>query len=478
MRQKKKTSKGITLIRKSNDLIEARYKFDLWELRFFISVLSQIKLEESEFKVYRIWFKDIIKTFQLKSHQSYDLLRESAKSLMAKSFFLKYEDNGKPREMQYHILRKIDYSTLNSEKRDESQEYIDITIEEDMKPYLLQLQKSFTTYDIRNVIKLGVSSFRIYELLKQYESIGVRTIIFDEMKRMFELQNEYKRFPNFNQKVIQPAIRDINKYTDLFVMEVEQIKHGRSVESLKFKFRKKEQYEIDLIRGEVNILQTKIDFNQDENDNKPVKTIEIPNKDYDRLFETMYPKVVENLGVSPITLADLVKKYNENDFLKAIRITQRLKLSGGIKNNISGFFVKALTQGYTDINEETLKKKEKESSKLTEKHNLLKRRLELQKLRNEQINQIIREQVNENPNITLDAIQSIEGNVIYNNLLQNFESKLGRKLEINDYRMNSELIEIVKKTIISLNTKKFVSIFEDIDPQIDLINTQLSLIKN
>ena len=161
---KNKKNKGITLIRKSNDLIEARYKFDVWETRFFLSVLAQIRREDNDFSIYRVWYKDIVKMFNLKTHQSYDMLREGAKKLMNKSFYVRYEDKGKPREMQYHILRKIDYSTQGKEGRSENQEYIDLTIEQEMKPFLLQLQKSFTTYDLRNETKLGTYAIRIYEL--------------------------------------------------------------------------------------------------------------------------------------------------------------------------------------------------------------------------------------------------------------------------------------------------------------------------
>lgn len=128
-----------------------------------------------------------------------------------KSFYVRYEDDGKPREVQYHILRELDYSTQGKEGRDESQEYIDLTIEQKMKPLLLQLQKSFMTYDLRNVTKLGMYATRIYEFLKQYEVIGNRTFEIEEMKRMFELEKEYPRFPNFFQKVIQPAVKEINK---------------------------------------------------------------------------------------------------------------------------------------------------------------------------------------------------------------------------------------------------------------------------
>ncbi len=144
-----KKAKGILLIRKSNQLIESRFKFDTPEMRIFLSLISQIKREDENFNVYRIWYRDVAELFGMNKQRGYEDLRQAVKSLMQKSFFVRYSDNGKPREVQYHILRKIDYSLLDGQDAEsESQDFVDVRIEEDMKPFLLQLQKSFTSYAI------------------------------------------------------------------------------------------------------------------------------------------------------------------------------------------------------------------------------------------------------------------------------------------------------------------------------------------
>jgi len=236
-RGKKRRNKGIVLIKKSNNLIESRYKFDIWETRVFLSVLSQIKRSDDEFEVYRIWYKDIIRAFGLKSGDSYSLLRNAAKSLMAKSFYVSYEDKGAMREKQYHILREIDYLKSGQEgKVGDNHEYIDVTVETKMKPLLLQLQRNFTAYDLQNVVHLGVYPVRVYELLKQYESIGHRVLRVEEMKRMFEVSDQYALFGDFNRWIIKPAIKEINEHTDIYVSDIERIKEGRKIVALRFVF--------------------------------------------------------------------------------------------------------------------------------------------------------------------------------------------------------------------------------------------------
>ncbi len=49
------TSDSVKLIRKSNELVEARYKFDIWEVRVFAKALTLIKQSDVDFKTYDIF---------------------------------------------------------------------------------------------------------------------------------------------------------------------------------------------------------------------------------------------------------------------------------------------------------------------------------------------------------------------------------------------------------------------------------------
>lgn len=445
-------NRGISLIKKSNQLIEARYSFSVWEMRFFLSVIAQIHRDDDDFKVYRVWFRDIVKMFGLnKNHNSYDLLREGANKLMDKSFYVRYEDNGSPREVRYHILRKIDYSAIGKEEgRVESQEFIDITIEQEMKPFLLQLQKNFTTYDLRNIVKLGVYPIRIYELLKQYETIGKRTLIYEELKAMLELEH-YSLFGTFYQRIIAPAVEEINKNTDLLIYEVEKIKEGKKVVALEFYFRRKNEEELAQINRtkipakirEAAYSQTTLNFSE---------PTPLDSNEKDELFTKLYSKVVESLGITPLVFADLVKTYNEEQFNQAIRVTNRAKIEGQIKTNVSGFFIQALKNGYTDQKEELAKKKKKEEQ---EKINAQAKLLEEQEERELAIRNRIRELVSENPKITENAIEYLQSDKKAKILISELQALYGRPLEIEDYRQNKDLRTMVLEAIVHLNKEAF-----------------------
>ena len=375
MSERTKANKGIKVIKKSNQLIEARYRFDVWETRMFLSVLSCIRKEDTDFQTYRIWYRDVIKIFDLKSHQSYGLLREAVKSLMQKTLFVNYQDGGFTRERAYHIIRTSDY-LKEGQRGDgvESQEFIDVTIEPEMMPLLLQLQKNFTAYDLRNVSKLGAQAIRFYELLKQYESIGERVLDIDYIKRILELEQEYADFSNFHHWVIKPAVKEINKYTDLTIYKYEKIKAGKRVVSLHFFFSRKTDKQIGEVRTETRRqLPSGLDsqvintvFPEAPMPQTVIEETGVKHENKEHLIVELLPRVVTIFGVNSKVFMSLVEQNTEGDIRQAVKVTERAIKSGKIKGNTAGFFVEALRHKYTDADAEKEKKESQTKRKLEE----------------------------------------------------------------------------------------------------------------
>ncbi len=455
---RKKKNTGIRLVKKANKLVESRYKFDIWETRVFLSVLSQINREDEDLKVYRIWYKDLIKSFGLKSSQSYGFLRDAAKGLMRKVFYVTNIENGQKRETEYHIIRTVNYLS-EGEKGGDNQEFIDITIDTEMKPLLLQLGNNykgikgegFTAYDLRNITKLGAYHIRIYELLKQYQRIGKRTLRVEEIKRMLEIKNEYPRFANLNQKVIIPSIDAINKYTDLKVYTVEKIKEGRKIAALYFEFREKTKEEKQQARGEG--VQKKLLFPVEE-----AEVVEQESSKQDMLFDEFSKQLQESFGVTP---SMFLKTLNDNPNItkerieKAMRVTRRMRTNGEIIKSVGGYFITALKKEYTDPKEERNKKsKARQKRELELKEKLLR----LEKLRDDKINNKIRELVGEDESITTQAINAIKENPMNKKYILLKEQKLGRKLEVEDYREDKRLRTLVTGKIVALKKDNFTDI--------------------
>lgn len=453
-RKRKKKNNRIVLIKKANDLIESRYKFDIWETRIFLSVLSQIRRDDQEFQSYRIRYRDVINVFGLKSGDSYAYLRDGARSLMEKKFVLNYEEEGVKREKLYHILRTVDVMQDGEEgkKGAMNNEYVDVVVEDVMRPLLLQLQKNFTAYDLQNVVKLGVYPIRVYELLKQYQSIGNRKIRVDEMKIMFEVEDKYRLFGDFNRWVIRPAIKEINKYTDLLVTDTEKIKEGRRVVALRFSFRLKNEVELAEMRGE-DLTQLSLDL---PGDNSVVETddvdLMVPKTEKDELFDRYHKDVIERFGVTPSVFLHLLENHSEEEIKQAIGVTNRAKYNQQIRKSVPGFFVKALQENFTDEVEEKAKKKEKKALDIV--------LAEIEQRKQLEINEKIKELTALDEDIAKKAVKMLRSNSISRIFIKSKEEALGRKMKLEDFRKDRELVVAVKAKIMELSGKAFEELLE------------------
>lgn len=476
-KSKKNANKGIVLIKKSNNLVESQYKFDIWEMRFFLAVLSQIRMNDTDFQVYRIWYKDVIKTFSLKSGDSYASLRGAARGLMGKSVHVNYEADGVKRKAELHLLRKIDY-LQEGQKNVENHEYIDVTVEEEMRPLLLQLQKNFTAYDLRNVVKLGVYSVRLYELLKQYESIGSRTMKVDEMKSMFQVVELYKLFGDFYRWVIAPAEKEINEHADLMILGIEKIKEGKKVVALKFKFRPKTTEELNKARGEHFQAKLFDGIDAPELDSKQALTpknepLTAAQNEKDRLFLAFQPVVVGEFGVSPSVFLAELGHYNEAQIAQAIRVTERAKLDGKLKN-LSGFFIEALRKGFTDPKEELEKKKAKTAEQKARDAIINSQIEKLEDDLSDAINELIRGIVSADPGATERAVQEVRDNQIAMGYIENKEKTLNRLLELDDFRKDKKLRAWVTNRIMEAHKPIFEPTLTAFDIKIKALKEVIS----
>jgi plasmid replication initiation protein len=469
MSQRTKKNRGIKLIKKSNDLIEARYRFDIWETRVFTSILSEIEHQDEDFRVYRVYLRDIIKEFNINNGDAYDLLRQATHSLMNKKLYVNYEHNGAIREKIYHIIRKADVmKSILDESRRKVNEYVDISIDPEMKPLLLELKSRFTTYDMQNVIKFKSGyTLRIYEHLKQYEKIGYRTLEIEYLKRIFELTSEYPLFANFYQKVIEPAQKDINEFTDITITSIEKIKVGKKVESLCFTFNSKIK---ETSKPTVKAPNT------------PSRTVKMPSieaeiieiepvddKVKDHIFLKFQSVVVGEFGVSPTVFLSELEGCTEIRIEQAIRVTRRGVQEGKLKN-VSGFFIEALRREFTEPKEQQVKRVQTESNKKALIKSLEFQLKELKESYQSDINNKVRVLTEANSQITLDAIATIKEESKGYFALKGVNTD---KLTVIDFREDHILRGLVILQIQSKYKPHFEQINAHFVPQIKALESEI-----
>ena len=217
---------------KSNKLIEACYRLSLNEQRIILAVIAQIDKNEqpTDAKVYKISLNEIIKLSGLKGRSSYEQLHLAAFNLKKRDVKIA-TDCGK-RTILTAWVQAVHY---NNEYGSE----IEIRLSHEMLPYVTDLSREFTIYKYKHISRLtSVYAIRIYEMLVQWGSVGVRYADIDWLRECLMLESKYPLFKDFKKNVVVPAVNQINEHSDLFV-SFELQKRGRKVTHINFKFKPK-----------------------------------------------------------------------------------------------------------------------------------------------------------------------------------------------------------------------------------------------
>ncbi len=122
----------------------------------------------------------------------------------------------------------------------EVEKNIEIDINKRILPLFMELTEQFTQYSLKEFLSLNSKhSKRMYQLLKQYEGIGERTISVDDLKKFLEIEENksYNRFYNLEKRVLETTKNDINLLTTLNI-DYEKEKQGKEVVAVTFKMKK------------------------------------------------------------------------------------------------------------------------------------------------------------------------------------------------------------------------------------------------
>lgn len=229
-------SNKLTVV-KSNRIVEASYELTLNEQRLILACIAKIKRGESidihsEFDISAQEFSEM---FGLTIRRAYDDLREASNRLYERSVFIKDPANNPNVEaIKTRWISSIYYLKW--------QGGVKLNFSPVMIPYISLLQSEFTIYNLEFISKMSSTySIRIYELLAQWSGVGNRKIDLDELKEILCLSNKYSALKDFKNRVLHPALEEINKNSDLEVT-YKQYKDGRRIKGFEFSFKQKEQF--------------------------------------------------------------------------------------------------------------------------------------------------------------------------------------------------------------------------------------------
>ena len=221
--QLKKERERKMQVYKRDDMIQhARFSLTVQEQRCVLYAISKIKSTDTTFTEYTFDIRDFYALCGIDT-DSYTRLKQTLKGLSDKSWWAEIDDKGTESLLRW-------FSTLRTNKKSGK---VTVQFHPDMVPFLLQLAKQaeegsfFTSYGLQYVLPMrGQYSPRLYELLKSYQKNNREWFFeIENLKKLLDCQN-YKNFNDFKRFVLQPAVDEINAYSDIAI-DYDTEKEGR-----------------------------------------------------------------------------------------------------------------------------------------------------------------------------------------------------------------------------------------------------------
>lgn len=223
-------------VAKSNALVEAHY--DLTPLENKLMLLAMSKVRRDQTGAARMVFRmsELCHHLGVSERNASRDLKRLSKSLMRKQVEIR-----KPDSQDWDLHQWVSRAWVSGGD-------FGIKFDEELMPHLVGLVSRFTMFQLERVLQMTSSySIRLYELLKQYENMGSRTFsLAPELTKgepwsdfsavMAYNPKTYQRYSNIRQRILTPAIEQIERLTELKNLTITQRKFQRKTIAITISF--------------------------------------------------------------------------------------------------------------------------------------------------------------------------------------------------------------------------------------------------
>lgn len=194
---------------KGNELItKSRYGLSMEKSKILLYLISRIKPNDEASTIYTMNINDFCRVCGYDTNNGYyfSSIKRDIKGLADESAWIEVS---KGRE---ELFRWIDTAVI-----EKGSGKIQITFHKTVAPYLFELRERYTQYSLLNILNFRSKySIRIYELCSAVKYHEFYSMKIDDLKRQIDAER-YVKFTHFKARVLEPAIEDINLFSDLNV---------------------------------------------------------------------------------------------------------------------------------------------------------------------------------------------------------------------------------------------------------------------
>lgn len=222
----------------SNALVNAAQALNLSEKRVMCAAVAKLDSMRPDggFRdgIVKLSAGEYAEAFGVDQDTAYDQLKAAADNLFQRYIRITEETKKGPKEIKFRWVSRAEYHP--------GEGTVAMRFTQDVAPHLVNLQRQFTSYKLSQASALrSLYSWRLLELLTQFESTGWRQIALDDLQHAMDVPESYKKnFKDLRRWVVEPAVKELTE-KDGWLIEWETVKAGRKVAALKFKFRRDPQ---------------------------------------------------------------------------------------------------------------------------------------------------------------------------------------------------------------------------------------------
>lgn len=198
---------GRARVVKSNKLILGRADLSPIQHRIVAMLIAQLTPNTETFEKQTIRVKDLEQLLDRSHGSIYQDVEDACSGLLDAKIEVRERGDGRRTYHGMNLMSDIKYKEGGEVKAEFTPA---------MRPFLLQLKRRFTQYNLQYFIRLSSQySMRIYELLKMRQGLRFYRIPVEELRELLKCEHSYARFRDFRRATVDRAQDELREKTDI-----------------------------------------------------------------------------------------------------------------------------------------------------------------------------------------------------------------------------------------------------------------------
>lgn len=216
----------------SNNLVGGRQALSINSAKIVRAAIMQVVRDDTDIKPYIVTIPELSEILNISRSNLYRDIENITNEIMESHVDVRAEHNEKVKFKKINWVSFIEY---------QSDIGLAIKLNNALKPYLLNLRERYTQYTLDNILAMkSVYAIRIFELLQEKIILKVIpkngtnvSMSVDYIRECCGCEDKYVRFSHFKSRVLDSAIKEINRVT-LYNVGYSYIKKGKAVNGISF----------------------------------------------------------------------------------------------------------------------------------------------------------------------------------------------------------------------------------------------------